>query len=116
MTDLEMMEIIHKTDGVTYSMALEIVEELKKASAAAPQVVADERAHEIMNSMAVHVDDWADGLDYEPSKTEVSGKALHYILSRVAAPVQPVAVPDSKYGRLTGDNVAQPVQMKGEAK
>lgn len=64
-------------------------------SAAAPQVIADDQAHEIMNSMAVHVDDWADGLNYEPSKTEVSGKALRYILSRTAAPVQPVAVPDS---------------------
>lgn len=63
-------------------------------SAATPQVITDDQAHEIMNSMAVHVDDWADGLNYEPSKTEVSGKALRYILSRTAAPVQPVAAPD----------------------
>lgn len=32
------------------------------------------------------------------------------------APVQPVAVLDGKYGRLTGDNIAQPVQMKVETK
>lgn len=56
----------------------------------APKVVADDLAHEIMNSMAVHVDDWADGLGYEPSKTEVSGKALRYILSR-AEPATPAA-------------------------
>lgn len=37
-------------------------------------------------------------------------------LKLYAAPVQPVAVPDGKYGRLTGDNVAQPVQMKGKEK
>lgn len=46
----------------------------------------------------------------------LSGEAVLAERIKALSPVQPVAVPDGKYGRLTGDNVAQPVQMKGKEK
>lgn len=85
---------------------------LQAAPVQAQEPVAETYAHTMSNGRG-RPDDPA---PFETVCVRLLRNDLPADLKLYAAPVQPVAVPDGKYGRLTGDDVAQPVQMKGETK
>lgn len=53
--------------------------------AAQPVDLPDEVAHEIIGSAIEHSDEWAEAAEIEPTKEQVSGETLRYILTVLAA-------------------------------
>lgn len=65
------------------------------AAIAAQQAAPDARlngdqCHTILKAMALDADDWAEGLNYEPTEQEISKRCVEFILARAALASLPV--------------------------